>query len=350
MKKIIVISVIIFNLCNQCYSQDIHFSQYNESPMTLNPALTGGFNGQIRAGLYYRDQWRSVTTPFRTIACAADVSNITNNWKSGYLAPGIVFYSDKAGDGKMGITQVNLSIASGILVNGNNTVAAGLQGGFTQHSVNFNDLEWGNQYTNGAYNASQPTGETPDGENFSFADFSSGIMWNYKIGETNISSNNAFAVKLGVSVFHINQPLLSYYNGTNEGSKLYRKYTIHGSVEKGLKSTNITLIPGFAYYNQGAAREVIAGCKVRYIMKKGSQYTGYKKGSAFNFGGYYRFKDAFVALVQIEFANYAVSFSYDINASGLTAVSSSRGGFEITLHFINPNPFQYKRYIHTPMM
>ena len=44
-------------------AQDIHFSQYYSAPLTINPALTGGFAGDYRAGVNYRTQWGSVTVP-----------------------------------------------------------------------------------------------------------------------------------------------------------------------------------------------------------------------------------------------------------------------------------------------
>ena len=31
-----------------CHSQDIHFSQFNLSPLNLNPAMTGAFKGDYR--------------------------------------------------------------------------------------------------------------------------------------------------------------------------------------------------------------------------------------------------------------------------------------------------------------
>ncbi|MFH1322164.1 MAG: type IX secretion system membrane protein PorP/SprF [Bacteroidota bacterium] len=63
MKKIIaicvisLICVIVLNRCNRCYSQDIHFSQFYQTPLIINPALTGSFNGQVRVLMNYKDQW-----------------------------------------------------------------------------------------------------------------------------------------------------------------------------------------------------------------------------------------------------------------------------------------------------
>ena len=54
------------------HAQDIHFSQFFASPVLVNPANTGNFNGVARLGLNYRDQWGSVSVPYQTFSTYAD--------------------------------------------------------------------------------------------------------------------------------------------------------------------------------------------------------------------------------------------------------------------------------------
>jgi hypothetical protein len=55
MKKIkIGIAVFLFGSLN-LFSQDLHFSQFNENPSMVNPALTGA-NYEMRASMCYRDR------------------------------------------------------------------------------------------------------------------------------------------------------------------------------------------------------------------------------------------------------------------------------------------------------
>ena len=82
---------------------------------------------------------------------------------------------------------------------------------------------------------------------------------------------------------------------------------------------------------------------VRYQIIEGSKYTGNIKETALSLGGYYRNGDSFIPTILIEVANYALGISYDINVSGLAAVSKGRGGVEIALRFINPNPLKSSR-------
>ena len=60
-------------LCEHASAQDVHTTQFYASPLTLNPALTGGFDGQLRASLNYRDQWRGLLpSPFVTTSASLD--------------------------------------------------------------------------------------------------------------------------------------------------------------------------------------------------------------------------------------------------------------------------------------
>ena len=56
------------------FAQDIHFSQFNNSPLNLNPAQTGLFNGDWRFVGNLRNQWSSVPVPYRTFSLSTDTT------------------------------------------------------------------------------------------------------------------------------------------------------------------------------------------------------------------------------------------------------------------------------------
>ena len=48
-------------------AQDLHFSQFFNSPLTTNPANTGFIpDANYRVGINYRSQWTSVPAPYTT--------------------------------------------------------------------------------------------------------------------------------------------------------------------------------------------------------------------------------------------------------------------------------------------
>src|SRR5262245_38456566 len=54
------------------YSQDVGFSQFYDQPLLRNPALAGFFDGDMRFTASYRNQWQSVTTPYRTFGLGTE--------------------------------------------------------------------------------------------------------------------------------------------------------------------------------------------------------------------------------------------------------------------------------------
>jgi type IX secretion system PorP/SprF family membrane protein len=337
-------------------AQDIHFSQFNQSPLTLNPSLAGT-TVWIRAAMQYRTQWSAVTVPYRTIGASFDVKSkrrwikiehetakFRQSGENGF-GWGVNVYNDKAGDGRMGTLQANASLAYQVYMSARSMLALGMQGGILQRSIDFSELHWGTQYDQNSstgYNASLPPDKAVAGgdNNFIRPDLSTGVIYTYKKNERYMRGGDQMDITLGAALFHVNQPKYSFL-GT--GEKLYQRIVIHGHSMIGIPNSSIALAPGFAIMKQGPNQEIFMGMMVRYMLKEDSKYTGFVKGSSISAGGYYRNKDAFVATALFEFASYGVGLSYDFNVSGLKTVSSGRGGLEITLRFLNPAPFIYSQ-------
>ena len=343
--KFLGVIAIVGLLAVSSSAQDIHFSQFYESPLTMNPALCGMFRGDDYIGLNYKNQWGSVMGSgygFNTIAAEAEMHNLVKKWTTAYLSPGLSFYNDKSGDAKMGVTEVCFTLGSGVQLDDHNTFAVGLQGGWAQRSITTSSLEWGTQYNPNVAGGYDPN-MSPDpltGNSFSYGDFSGGLSWNYAQGSTNMTSNNYFRINAGAAAYHINEPNQSYYGeSSSPGGKLYIRWVGHVLVDYSLPNTNVGLIPSAVYYLQGPAQETDLGLKVRYVLRQNSKYTGFVKGSALDLGAYYRVGDSFIPMVQIEFGSYALGVSYDANVSSLSRVAAGAGGFEISLRFLNPNPF-----------
>ena len=337
--------VIYLTLIASCYflfpvisnAQDIHFSQFYMSPLTLDPALCGATH-DLEAGINYKNQWKSVASSYKTFGAGVNLRLNKKKVQKGFWAGGINFFSDKAGDSKMGTTQGNLTLAYHLLLSEHSTLGAGLQGGFTQRSINYGALQWANQYDGTNFNAALPSSEPTASNNYAFVDMGAGIVWTYSKSEKYMTGNDQRKINIGVAAFHPHQPEYSFYKTT--GEKLHAKWVAHGELLMGINNTNLSLAPGFMYLRQGRMQEIYAGMMFKYQLKESSKYTGNVKGSAFSLGAYYRFKDAFAITSLLEFSNYAIGFSYDVNTSGLTKASNGKGGMEIALRFTNPNPFR----------
>ena len=69
--------ILLTCLIKTSLAQDPNFSQFFVSPLTLNPALTGKFNGNFRVAGNYRDQWPEISKAFITSTISFDLPILT---------------------------------------------------------------------------------------------------------------------------------------------------------------------------------------------------------------------------------------------------------------------------------
>lgn len=343
MKKQILSSVVFLaascGLFPTVFSQDIHFSQFYQAPLLMNPALTGAFNGDQRATLNHKDQWRSVGSPYQTSLFSFDMAFMKKKWKSAYLGTGLMVFRDKAGDTQLGTTQINFSASGIVYISDNQKISAGLQGGFAQKSINTAKMEWASQFDGTGFASNLASGETSAFEPYSFSDFSAGISWSYGAEESQLFANNEFKANAGASLFHVNRPEQKF-NAYQEADRLYSKIVAHAGIHIGIGNTNFAVQPSLFYMKQGAHREINAGSFIRYKLREESKYTGILKETAISLGGYLRARDAIIPSLLFEYGHFALGITYDVNISSLKEVSNKRGGMELSLQFVNPNPFR----------
>jgi type IX secretion system PorP/SprF family membrane protein len=352
MKKIILLPVILF-LGTVAQAQDLHFSQYMQTPSLINPALTGA-STVVRASVIYKDQWRSITVPYKTYGASFEMKFKASNWEKAdkfktkiykksfsRMAGGLSFFSDKAGDGNMGSTQANLSLATFIPTSKYSSLSVGLQASVVQKKVDASKLVFPNQYGATGYDPNIDSREDYAAQNFIYPDFAGGINWSYGYNERAVGANTERRANIGASVYHINQPKQIYLDESEE--RLNTKYILHADMLFGIRNSNVALVPSFITTIQGPSLEMMEGFMVKYYFKDDSKYTGIIKRSALGFGVSYRNMDAAILSFLLEYENYAVGVSYELNTSRLTRATTGRGGPEIFVRFVTPNPFLYQK-------
>ena len=351
MKRKLLGCAILIWCCFSAYSQDIHFSQFYETPSLLNPALTGA-TSNLRASMQYRSQWGSVTVPYKTIAASFEMKFNQKNWQQGSnanqvqkkfvqgLAGGISFFSDKAGDGNMGLTQVTLSVAEQVPLDDKNSLSVGLQGSLVQRSIDYSKLIWPNQYNGTGYNTNINPGEDLSSSDFIYGDYVGGLLWTYGKGEMYMTANDEVKANAGISFYHLGKVRENYFSNTPD--ILNMRLAAHGGMVFGIKNSSLDIAPSFLLNFQGPAKEIIFGSLFKYNLREDSKFTGNIKSAFVSIGGYYRNNDAIIPTFLLEMGQYAFGISYDLNVSGLKAASNYRGGVEIMLRFVGSNSYLYQ--------
>lgn len=303
-------------------SQDIHFSQFNASPMNLNPALSGFFTGKHRFVLNNKSQWSSITTPYQTFSASYDTRLLKKKRRrKDMIGAGITFYRDVAGDSDFGTMQASLSVSyiKGLNNFNNHFLTLGVQAGGAQRNLNFNKLSFDNQFNGEQYDPDLYHGENLSAENFSYFDLSLGVHWFYQIkSRLNFSA--------GIAAFHLNKPSQSHLD--NHNITLNPRYLVHGKAQIDV-SGKIDLVPGFQLMRQGKYSEYLLGSMINFITNDDPNFY-----TSINFGLYMRYNDAAIAVLGMDYKRFNFGISYDINFSDLQNASDLRGGFEFSLIYI----------------
>ena len=320
-----------FSFCALSYvAQDVHFSQYNETPQLLNPGATGVYSGYVRAIVNYKNQWMAMGNAFNTVAASVDMPLFDKNEKKAHIGAGINFFSDKAGDSKFGVTEANLCVAAILPVSRESKFSMGLSFGGAQHKADLSALNWGNQYDGTGFNTAMANYEATPANSFFYFDLGAGLYYEYSNGKTKFERNEKRKIDVGVAYFHLNQPTQKYFSTTE---KLYGKLVVNVNAHLDKPNSKIAVLPSLIYFQQGKAMEITAGCAIRYRFKNETKITGLITESALGVGIYYRYKDAIIPSVFFTVGDFSFGVSYDVNVSSYKKTSKYNGGAEISLKY-----------------
>lgn len=329
-------------------AQDIHFSQFYASPLTLNPALTGNFNGFYRITGIYRNQYPGLSSNrpvFSTPSVSVDLSLLREKIKKGALGVGVVFFNDQQNGKTFNQNQLMFSLAYNMGFGPKNKVqlGLGLQGGVTMLKMdpsNFHfdqgydaNLDYDQSYSDGSYNSGTRVKGVFNAGLFFKYDFYTGMRF-----YTGYAFNNATNYKQD---FIKNNP---------QSFKLPFRHTLHGGFEFEYKDKAV-FIPGYLFMYQQKANETNFGLTAGVHVIKDPA----KRATLF-LGLWNRINNQYTLIPKIgfEWKGFRAGFAYDVHLTRQYKDYKSIGGqlpqgFEITLSYIG-NIFQPKEdnYLFNP--
>lgn len=326
MKKVFFFLGAALALNSPTNAQDVHFSQYFTSPMTLNPGLTGLTQSDYRVAANYRTQWASVnSTPFVTGTVSYDMASLRGQFANGdYLGFGGIFLYDVAGTGALQNTTFGLSAAyhKAFGVDKQHTISLGVQGTLVQKSINQSKLTFEDQYDlrTQTFNTSGGSNDVNNND-LTYPDFALGLIYSGKISE----HATLFG---GVSMYHLTQPVETFKGGNH---KLYTRTAAYGGVQ--LDMNDKTVFYGSTLLQiQGPNTSIMAGGAVGFVLNPGYDQE-YSKASIFYLGSWYRYGDAIVPYIGFEWSKAQLGFTYDANLSKFSPATNGNGAMEISLIF-----------------
>ncbi len=299
---------------------DPHFTQNYTYPMYINPSMTGGSDGEYRVSGIYRSQWGSITNPYRTTGLSFDTRTKNN------LAIGVNILNQSAGDGGFNYLNAYASVAyTGVKFGkeDRHRMVFAMQGGAINRRVDPTKFKWGEQWNPiTGYNANNAITEVFANTSATTFDIGAGALY-YDAAPDRKS--NVFA---GVSVFHLNRPKDPFItNGQVSPETIPLRYAIHGGVSYNL-SERTHIVPHVLYMRQGTATVMMLGTYAQLNVNSETDFM---------FGGYYRHKDAVAPFVGVDFRNFLIGLSYDVNISKLGVMTRNVNSFELSFSYIKRN-------------
>ena len=301
------------------YGQDFTFSQFYEQPLLRNPALAGMFTGDLRVSTVYRDQWGSVTVPYRTASMSIE-NKIPIGSQSDVLTIAAQMSVDGAGDIRLKRTQFMpcINFHKSLSDNKDTYLSAAFMGGLVSSQFDATQIKFGDQFRNGSYEASNPTQQVLTNSGYNYWDLGAGLCFSTTFGD----KTNFYAA---AGITHITNPVIRSSTGNAPGLLLPRfSFNLGINAPSGEHGH----IMAFAdYFTQSGNRQLLGG------LLYGINVMEYDNGEpdVLYFGSFMRWDDAMIPTVKIGLAHFSIGVSYDVNISKLKVVSNWRGGLELSV-------------------
>ena len=324
MNKRLFTLLIIAGFTTVSYAQDPNFSQFFASPLTLNPALTGKFDGIFRVAGNYRNQWPSINNAFVTKTASADFHLLRD-----YLSDidrwgvGILFMNDQNGNGALTTNQFSFSTAyhKGLDEDGYHQIGVGFQGSYTDKRLNVAILDFEDELTALGFTGTTAEIFPQSGLQVKYMDINAGVLYN---GSTN-GYNNFY---VGASMYHINRP-----KETFQGGQFYlnSRTTLQAGGRLPMNQFNALHVSANYSFQANANNLMFGGAYALNLNYDEENPVNVYLGSWARFNNV---SDAIIPYVGLEFGDVQLGASYDVNISSLQPASNSRGGIEISLIYI----------------
>lgn len=315
-----LLALVLLFCGSKMHAQDLHFSQYFNNPLLVNPANTG-FAPDVdwRAGVSYRNQYSSLTAnPYKTMSAWGDMQLFNDKFESGWVGIGGAILRDVAGSGSLTSTRAYGSVAYHQMVGYASLLSVGFNVGYVGKKVDVTKLTFNNQWNGKFFDVGIPSGENFAYSQVGYFDLQAGLNYAF-------FPNESTYINAGFSASHINRPTESFFDNSSTAidNRLDIRYTAF--LNGAYKFNDQVIINPNAYVSKmGNVWEVVAGLNANYNLSG--------DGTKQLIGGlYYRANDAAIPVVGFQLNDYKITVSYDATTSALGNYNNRYGAYELSL-------------------
>ena len=316
-RAIIVLCTLFLASSYYCYGQDLHYSQFFNTPLNISPSLAGNFDGDHRIGGNLKQQWQSVPVDYKSFDVYYDFKTDTRFTTNHFNLGAIINYDD-TGDLGLRHTGVDLVGAYALRLNDKIYLNPGIGIGLVQRRYDASSATSGNQWDGREFDP-LIAAEFIGGESLSYFNLSGGVSIRYREGERSF-------VDVGGSAFNINSVDQSLNDGASYLANLERRYNVFVMGNWRI-ARKFDFVFNGVYQSQKPHKETLVNGQLKFYLDK----YGAK---AISFGAGIRLKDAWYPMIAFKINDIYASLSYDINFSDFTTATNGKGGPELAFRYI----------------
>ena len=297
MKKILLLCL-CYMIPIGLLAQDPHFSQYFASPLSLNPANTGYFDGDLRVAINERQQWWTVGYNYNTASLSADAKILSSYIPDNdVLAIGFSGIFDRTLNGALSSNYISISGAyhKSLADQKTQVLTVGFQFTYANRHIDYSRLTFASQFDGNGFDLTIPVLVNSNNSSTNYFDAHAGILYSAIIQKTKIYA--------GTSLYHIARPVESIF--TPSGSRVPLRATFHTGGDIYINPSSSILFSGM-YMAQANARDEMVG--VAYGIKN-HNYT-----STFNLylGLWLRVNDSYIPYLGFDYQNFSLGLNYSL--------------------------------------
>lgn len=302
-------------------AQDIHLTQFYTNQQNLNPGMVGMYDGAYRVVGNYRHQWPEINKAITTGYIGFDKKFF---FFKDEIDAGILIANDNYSGFALNTLKIFVTGAYKKVIKGHE-VRAGIQLGAVVKSTDLSTQTFPEQwvYQDGVFDPSVYNGEDNIQASQAFFDMNLGFAWSYKFKK--------FKPTVGFSIFHVTRPKDTYF--TTQTERLRTRQSVHVMVDVPINKT-FSAEPQLLYMWTTKVQDMVIGGNVKYHFQK-SLIKHVLLGVLYR-GGFGRNSDAVAPVIGMNIKNFDVGISYDLNVSKLSAQSSQKTTFELSIVYTAP--------------
>ncbi|MCD6011293.1 MAG: type secretion system rane protein PorP/SprF [Flavipsychrobacter sp.] len=301
-------------------AQDVHYVQFDATPLAVNPALTGMFDGSMRMSALYRNQWANEIIPYVTSGTSFDMPVFTDK-KKNYVGMGTQIIRNTTGDGTLYSFSMIFSAAyhkhfgkkDGNICD----FGIGLQGAYLQRNYDVAYLFYGGEFLYGQF-------ANTWGSGISFMELNVGLSFSQSLGQH-------FNYTIGLSENNIREPSEKWQQQQAIGTGIVRNTT--GVFSAIWRPGKLSFRPCIHVVVSKLRTAIIGGNEFHYTVSKNKQHNNPVSVFA---GGWYRLDDIASVTVGAEFLRVRIGMAVDCTPVPRHMKYSGLGAVEFSVKYTTP--------------